>query len=65
MTDTEFNALCAELGLPGIQPARKRHTVYVGSKSVTYFETTAEAEAEAARLKSAGHAKVRIRTSDF
>lgn len=65
MTDTEFNAICAQLGLPGIQPTRKRHTVYVGSKSVTYFETTAEAEAEVARLKAAGHTNVRIRTHDF
>lgn len=65
MTDLEFNALCAELGLPGIEPARKRHTVFVGTKSITYYETIEAADAEVARLKASGYADVRISTSNF
>lgn len=65
MTDIEFNAICASLGLPGIEPVRKRHTVYVGRKSVTYYETAEAAEAEVARLKSCGHADARIFTTNF
>ncbi len=65
MTDTEFNAICASLGLPGIEPVRKRHTVFVGRKSVTYYETVEAAEAEVARLKSNGYNDVRIFTTNF
>lgn len=60
MTDTDFEALIAELG-----PVRKRHTVFVGSKSVTYYETIEAAEAEVARLKSDGYDGVRIFTTNF
>jgi hypothetical protein len=60
MTDTDFEALIAELA-----PVRKRHTVFVGSKSVTYYETIEAAEAEVARLKSDGYNGVRIFTTNF
>lgn len=60
MTDTDFEALIAELA-----PVRKRHTVFVGSKSVTYYETIEAAEAEVARLKSDGYNDVRIFTTNF
>ena len=65
MTDIEFNAICASLGLPGIEPVRKRHTVFVGSKSITYYETIDAAEAEVARLKSCGYTNARIFTSNM
>jgi hypothetical protein len=60
MTDTDFEALIAELA-----PVRKRHTVFVGSKSVTYYETVEDAEAEVARLTSNGYNGVRIFTTNF
>ena len=60
MTDTDFEALITELA-----PVRKRHTVFVGSKSVTYYETIEAAEAEVARLKSDGYNDVRIFTTNF
>lgn len=60
MTDTDFEALIAELA-----PVRKRHTVFVGSKSVTYYETIEAAETEVARLKSDGYNGVRIFTTNF
>ena len=64
MTDAEFNALAAELGIT-IEPARKRHTVYVGHKSVVYFENIDDALVEADRLKANGYADVHIRTSNW
>ncbi len=64
MTKAEFNALAAELGIT-IEPVRKRHTVYVGHKNVTYFENIDDALVEADRLKETGHADVRIRTSNW
>lgn len=60
MTDIDFEALIAELA-----PVRKRHTVFVGSKSVTYYETVEAAEAEVARLTSNGYNDVRIFTTNF
>jgi hypothetical protein len=60
MTDTDFEALLAELS-----PVRKRHNVFVGTKSVTYYETTEDAEAEVARLKSEGYTDARIFTTNF
>lgn len=65
MTDAEFNALAAELGIIAIEPVRKRHTVYVGHKNVTYFENIDDALVEADRLKETGHSDVRIRTSNW
>lgn len=60
MTDIEFEALIAELA-----PVRKRHTVFVGHKSVTYYETVEAAEAEVAHLKSCGHTDARIFTTNI
>ena len=60
MTDADFEALIAELA-----PIRKRHTVFVGRKSVTYYENIEDAEAEVASLKSNGYKDVRIFTTNF
>ena len=60
MTDTEFEALLAELA-----PIRKRHTVFVGSKSVVYYENIEEAEAEVLRLKACGCKNIRIHTTNL
>ena len=60
MTDLDFEALIAELA-----PIRQRHTVFVGTKCVTYYETLEEADAEAARLKDCGYADIRIRTTNW
>lgn len=60
MTDAEFEALIAELA-----PTRERHSIYVGQRSVTYYETIEEAEEEIARLKACGHADARILTTSF
>ena len=64
MTDLEFNALLEECGIT-IEPVRKRHTVYVGTRSVVYFENIEEANEEANRLEANGHTGVRISTSNF
>ena len=60
MTDIEFEALIAELA-----PIRKRHTVFVGHKSVTYYETIEDAEAEVARLTSNGYNDAHIFTTNI
>lgn len=60
MTDTDFEALIAELA-----PVRKRHSVYAGAKYVTYYETVEDAEAEVARLTSNGYNDVRIFTTNI
>lgn len=60
MTDAEFEALIAELA-----PLRQRHNVYVGTKSVIYYESLEEADAEVARLNACGHTDVRIRTTNW
>ena len=65
MNDLEFNTLWAELGLPAIEPARKRHSVYVGTKSITYYENLDDAQREVDRLEATGHSDVRIHTSNF
>ena len=60
MTDAEFEALIAELA-----PTRERHSIYVGQRNVTYYETIEEADAEIARLKANGHADARIFTTNW
>jgi len=60
MTNAEFEALIAELA-----PIRKRHSIYVGTRNVTYYENIEEADAEVARLKACGHDDARIFTTNF
>ncbi len=64
MTDLEFNALCAEFGIT-LEAPSKRYNVYVGAKSVTYFESSEDAEAEVSRLKANGHSDARFRESSI
>ena len=60
MTNADFEALIAELA-----PVRKRHSVFVGSKSITYYESAEEAAAEAARLAALGYSDIRIRVTNW
>ncbi len=60
MTDIDFEALIAELA-----PIRTRYSIFVGHKSITYYENAEEAEAEVARLEALGHTDVRVRTTNY
>lgn len=60
MTDADFEALIAELA-----PVREKHSIFIGSKSITYYENAEEAAAEVARLKADGYSDIRIRVTNW